>query len=337
MHSYERPIFIVSAPRSGSTLLRLILDAHPNIAIPGPAWLYEFVRPFLYSYGDLTLQSNLLALAEDILETPTIKMWSVDLTAAELLAAAESPGFAGLYNALHKQYAESGGKGRWGEKSPRNCFWMDEIRQDFPDAVFIHLVRDGRDMAVDIAQSSAMIPSNPYSGAHIWRDYNLAALKSAQHLDETSYYRIHYEKICSDPEKELKALCGFLGEDFDPIMLKHHESPSAKSWSRHTNHAKTGRPVSTDYCGLYLNKLRARDRSALNYVIGDLLQQFGYPVEDEALALNERLAWQLLEVDSLTAPWAITYRQWHEERRKTRRAAGIWRDADRDSLLRAIN
>ena len=334
---FEKPIFIVSAPRSGSTLLRLILDAHPKLAVPGPAWLYEMVRPFSYSYGDLSQESNLLALAEDILETPTVKAWSIELSAADLVAVSPAPSFAGLYDALHIHYAQSTSKGRWGEKSPRNSFWIDEIRQDFPDAVFVHLVRDGRDMAIDIAQSTPMVPSNPYSGAHIWRDYNLAALESAKSLDDKSYYRISYEKMCAEPERELKALCGFLGEDFDPIMLKHHETSSAQSWSQHPNHAKTGRPISTEFCDMYLKKLTTQDRSALNYVIGDLLEQLDYPVEDSGRALEQRLAWQLLEVDYITAPWAITYRQWHEERRKERRSAGVWQGSERASFLRAIN
>ena len=50
----ERPVFIVSSPRSGSTLLRLILDAHPRLAVPPPAWLTHFIYPYLYSYGDLS-------------------------------------------------------------------------------------------------------------------------------------------------------------------------------------------------------------------------------------------------------------------------------------------
>ena len=332
----EKPIFVVSAPRSGSTLLRLILDVHPNLAVPGPAWVYEMVRPYLYSYGNLNQAANLLAMAEDILETPTVKAWNLKLSPEDLAAASPEPSFAGLYDALHLHYTQNTGKGRWGEKSPRNSFWMNEIRQDFPGAVFVHLIRDGRDMATDIAQSTPMVPSNPYSGAHIWMDYNLAALDSAKSLDDKSYYRIRYERMCAEPEKELKALCDFLGEDFDPIMLRHHESDSTKSWSRHSNHAKTGKPISTDYCGMYLEKLTPQDQSALNHVMGGLLEQLGYP-EDSGTPIDQRLARQLLEVDVITAPWAITYRQWHEERRKERRSAGIWQNSGRESFLRAIN
>ena len=61
----KRPIFIVSSPRSGSTLLRLILDAHPRLAVPPPAWLFHYIYPYLYSYGDLSVEANLRAMVED--------------------------------------------------------------------------------------------------------------------------------------------------------------------------------------------------------------------------------------------------------------------------------
>lgn len=81
---HRRPFFVVSAPRSGSTLLRLILDAHPRLAVP-------------------------------------------KLSAEALVDAAETPSFAGLYAALHRAYAQSERKQRWGEKTPRNSFWMEQF------------------------------------------------------------------------------------------------------------------------------------------------------------------------------------------------------------------
>ena len=65
-----KPIFVVSSPRSGSTLFRMILDAHPRLAVPPPAWLYDFFQPFLYSYGDFGKRENLLALAQDMPGNP---------------------------------------------------------------------------------------------------------------------------------------------------------------------------------------------------------------------------------------------------------------------------
>ena len=86
----QRPFFIVSAPRSGSTLLRLILDSHPKLAVPPPGWLFDLVYPYLYSYGDLNNEESLLELAEDLLQTPTVSKWPIRTTARELVALSKA-------------------------------------------------------------------------------------------------------------------------------------------------------------------------------------------------------------------------------------------------------
>jgi hypothetical protein len=337
MQNSQRPIFIVSAPRSGSTLMRLVLDSHPGISIPPPSWLYAMVFPYLYSNGDLSLDHNIHALAEDIIKTPTVESWSFPVSPDQLVTTATERSFAGLYDALHRLYAQENGKVRWGEKSPRNCFWMDEIKRDFPDAQFVHIVRDGRDMAIDIANSPPMVPNNLYSGAQIWKAYNRAALDSAARMDGKSYYKIHYEALCNDPQKELRGLCQFLREDFDEAMLSHDKSPAAQTWSKIANHANVGRSITTEYCEMYRSQLPAGDRAALNACIGDLLKQLDYPLDDEPKDISARNAWQLLEEDSISTSFVLSYRQWHQQRRRDRKANAVWQDSDRKSLLRLLN
>ncbi len=336
MPDFSRPVFIVSAPRSGSTLFRLILDAHPRLAVPSPAWLYEMVYPYLYSYGDLSSPENLAALAEDIFESPFIKNMKLDITPQDLVSAAAEPTFRGLYDALHRHYAENTGKERWGEKSPRNSFWMEEIKGDFPDAQFVHIVRDGRDMAIDIADSPEMLPENVYSGAHVWKDFTGTAHESGKRMGESDYYVIRYEDLCAEPESELKKLCEFLGEDFDGQMLAHHETDSSKSWSSLPNHVKSGRPISTQYCEMYKTRLPADDVSALEEVMGDLLVEFGYPVGGSAEPIPEKLAAQLMESEMISAPRVIAYRKWHADRRRERLEEGVWKLEERKSLLRSL-
>lgn len=330
------PLFVVSAPRSGSTLLRLILDTHPHIAVPPPGWLFDLVFPYLYSYGDLGREANLLALAEDMLATPTVKKWPVSITAAELVAQAEEKSFAGLYAALHRAYAKPGGKRRWGEKTPRNGFWMDEIHALFPDARFIHIVRDGRDMAIDISDS-ILLPYSVYSGANLWQRYVLAIRESMRRLPADACIEIRYEDLCAAPEETIRKLCAFLGEAFDPAMLTPNRSKSAEQWSSHPLHAKTSEPISTKYCEMYKKRLPRSDVAALEALIGDTLKLFGYPVSGKGVPVPERLASQFIESDTVTNPENVAYRRWHEARRKERRDQNIWNPADRTSLLWGMN
>jgi len=336
MASLGRPFFIVSAPRSGSTLLRLILDAHPQLAVPPPGWLFDLVFPYLYSYGDLADRQNLLSLAEDILSAPTVGKWPVKLSAEALADAAETPSFAGLYAALHRAYAQSERKQRWGEKTPRNTFWMDEIRALFPDGQFIHIVRDGRDQAIDISDS-VLWPNSVYSGADLWRRYVMAVRDSARRLPAGAFMEIRYEDLCAAPEATIRGLCEFLDEEFDARMLAPHETRSAREWSAHPLHARTAQPISTRYCEMYKARLSGADVAALESLIGSTLARFGYPVSGHAHAIPARLAAQMIESDTVTNPENVAYRRWHEERRKKRKERGVWNDTDRDSLLWSMN
>ena len=336
MTTMQRPFFIVSAPRSGSTLLRLILDAHPRLAVPPPGWLFDMVYPYLFSYGDLKAPQNLLALAEDILQTPTVRKWPLELTPDALARGAREPTFAGIYEALHVAYAALENKTRWGEKTPRNSFWMEEIRALFPDAQFIHIVRDGRDQAIDISDS-LLWPYSVYSGASLWQRYVTAVRDSAARLPREAFHEIRYEDLCSAPEASIRRLCEFLGEPYDSRMLSPHETRSARAWSGHPLHARTAQPISTKYCEMYRARLSREDVEALDALIGDTLQRFGYPVSGSPNPLAARLAGQLLESDTVTNPENVPYRRWHEERRKERKARGIWSDADRPSRLWGMN
>lgn len=336
MDRRERPFFVVSAPRSGSTLLRLILDSHPRLAVPPPGWLFDMIYPYLYSYGDLRRPENLRALAEDVVETPTVKKWPIKISAADLVAAARAPSFAGLYAALHEIYARGEGKPRWGEKTPRNSFWIDEIKSEFPGAQFIHIVRDGRDQAIDISDS-ALLPYSVYSGALLWQRYVTAVRESASRLAQDALIEIRYEDLCARPEQTVRRLCGFLGEEFDGRMLAPHETRSARSWSTHPLHAKTAQPISTRYCEMWKTRLPKDDVAKLNAVIGETLRQFGYETGGAPEPVTPRLAAQMLESDTVTNPGNVEYRRWHEKRRAERKARGVWSDRDRASLLWGIN
>jgi hypothetical protein len=332
----DRPFFVVSAPRSGSTLLRLILDAHPRLAVPPPGWLFDFIYPYLYSYGDLAQPSNLEALAEDILRTPTIEKWPVKLSPQALASASNEPSFGGLYAALHRAYAQAEGKQRWGEKTPRNAFWMDEIKTLYPDVQFIHIVRDGRDQAIDISDS-ILWPNSVFSGANLWQRYVRAIRDSARRLPTDGLIEIRYEDLCASPEATIRRLCEFLHEDFDARMLAPHATPSARNWSTHPLHAKTAQPISTRYCAMYKARLPAADVAAIEALIGATLTQFGYALAGAPRRVDDRIAAQFIESDTVTNPENVAYKRLHEEGRKRRREQGIWSDEARGSKLWSMN
>jgi hypothetical protein len=328
----DRPFFIVCCPRSGSTLLRLILDAHPRLAVPPPAWLIHYIYPYLYSYGDLSQRANLEAMIEDALETPTIQEWPVDLSVSNVREEMGSPNFAELYAALHRLYARATGKVRWGEKTPRDCFYMADIKALYPDAKFIHILRDGRDAAIDISYS-ILWPNGLYAAAITWRNFVRACVEEAAALGTDICMTVRYEDLCAEPRQTLEHVCDFLGESFDDSMLAHHQSESTRIWATEAVHAKTARPITTEFVAMYQTRLRPDDRAVIEGLIGDLLRETGYPVDESSKALTSREARKYLESDTISNTKAIAFKRWHEGRRKERRDRGVWHDSDKTTDL----
>lgn len=328
----SRPIYIVSSPRSGSTLLRLILGAHPSIAIPPPSYFFHFLYPYLYSYGDLGAEDNFREFVEDFLEIPTLKQWPIEFGVEEVMAGSDEHSFRAVYEYIHLKYMKAEGKIRWGNKSPRNGFWLEQIKSMFPGALIVHLVRDGRDVAIDLADADFQ-PHSVYCGALRWDECIRVVEDSSQRLDPGSFLEVRYEELCADPERVLRRICEFVGEDFAPEMLRHHDTDAAKSWARNPVHAATMRPITTEYCAMYKTRLPARDQGALEAAIGATLERKGYPVTGTQTPLSKQQAAQLIEGDMVSQLDKAHYKHWHRERRKKRRQRGVWKDKDRESFL----
>jgi len=330
--SIDSPIFIVSAPRSGSTLLRLIIDANPNVAIPPPGYLFNMVYPYLYSYGDLTVSANLLALAEDVLQTPTLKKWGLTLDPDAVVAGVKERSFKGVYEFVHRAWMKAQGKIRWGNKSPRNVHFIPDIKALFPDAKIVHLLRDGRDVAIEIAEADFW-PHSVWGGAQRWLHCIKAATVFGGDLDADSFLEIKYESLCRDPEPVLRQLCEFINEPFDAGMLSHHTSASTRTWAKNKIHQATAKPITTEFVEAYKHRLNRHDQEALEALMGDALPAAGYPVSGRAQALPYQLATQIEEGDAVSALEKAAYKTWHKSRRSRRRQKGVWRDEDRQTQL----
>src|SRR6266850_839944 len=167
----ERPVIMIGAERSGTTLVMAMLGCHPRIAVPEVVWYYPRFRPYLHTYGDLSKDQNFRALAEEMafgLKTPFWGMKANPRTIVdEILADLKEKSFAGIYCAMHERYARIAGKPRWGEKTPHNLFFVKEILEDFPNAQFIFITRDGRDASADYLDS-AFGPTNIFCAGESW-------------------------------------------------------------------------------------------------------------------------------------------------------------------------
>ena len=206
----ERPIFMLGAERSGTTLIMAMLGCHPRIGVPEVVWYYPRFRPYVHTYGDLAREENFRTLVDEMvfsLKTPFWGMRANPRTLVdEIVAASRERSFAGVYCAMLDRYAREVGKPRWGEKTPYNLFFVKEIKEDFPNAQFIYITRDGRDTSADYLQSG-FGPTNIFCAAEVWKLCQNAVDPWRKRLGASEWLDIRYEALVREPESTLRQVC----------------------------------------------------------------------------------------------------------------------------------
>jgi hypothetical protein len=187
-----RPIFVVGCQRSGTTMLRLMLDSHPRISC-GP-------------------ETRFLADLERIVGTDWKRLSQYGFTQEEWLER-----IAAFFDGIQADYARSRGKERWADKSPRYALSMDFITRLFPDAQVVHVIRDGRDVAVSHRKRFGYWSCVKSSVK--WPRYIAAARAAGAALSPGRYTEVRYEDLVGNGEQTLRTLFDFLGEHWDPAVL----------------------------------------------------------------------------------------------------------------------
>lgn len=339
----ERPIFVIGYERSGTTLLMAMLGCHPRLSFPEVGWLFPRIYPWRHTYGDLGVARNLRTLAADMLFGLNQPFWGMSLNPAtavdEILALAPEPSFAGIYAAMHLRYArEFGNKPRWGQKTPNNLYFVPQILDNFPNAQFVFITRDGRDASATSIES-AFGAGNIYGAAYTWNAANQFVKPFRQRYAGTStWFDVKYEELVSEPERVLGGVCDFLGEEFAPAMLDFFRTPTGVARGKQRDHAPLGHAVSNKYVGIYKNLLSVRDQQIYAAVAGATHREAGYDLDVEPLAISEQdraLWWEWdgrYRAARLDGPGGHlvfeSYRDWLVDQRQVRKQKGIWSDKD---------
>jgi len=282
------PLFILGTERSGSNLLRLILNSHSRIAVPHPPHVVRYFAPLEPLYGDLARDHAFGRLVEDILRLldTHIYQWDIPIDAAAVARAASPRSAFGVYVALQDQYRDHTGKSRWGCKSTFMVDHIPEILARFPGAKLLFLVRDPRDVAVS-SRKSVFSTFHPWYTAQLWRDQQAVGLRWLDQLPPETIRLVHYERLVAEPEASVREICAFLGEDFEPGMLRFFETDEAqKSASLSESWGNTGRPVSQASVEQWKKGLTERERLLVEHVARAEMARLGYPPVATAAALE---------------------------------------------------
>ncbi|WP_405144658.1 sulfotransferase [Sphaerisporangium sp. NBC_01403] len=275
--SPDRPIFVIGCPRSGTTMLQLMLHSHERIAVPPETrfLLSTYFRRRLH--GDMRDAENRRRLAEWIATDKATKFreLGVDRT-SYVRRAVEGPGSLGsVMGEAFRAYAERFGKPRWGDKRPCYVKHVDALLRLFPDAQFVHLIRDGRDCVASLKEMP-WFRLDVFHAIANWSESVDHGRDYAKRLPADSYYEMRYEDLTADPETELARLCGFIGEEFDPAMCDPHKIadmavPAHKVW-----HDNTHREVTRARVGGWATRLEPWEIALCDQVLGSRLRAHGY-------------------------------------------------------------
>jgi hypothetical protein len=210
------PFFIVGSARSGTTLLRLMLNAHPEVAVPSES---RFVVEFWEGRDEVDVDRFLKKLAAYHL----FAHWQVPIDAVRTeIGDVASCRYSDAVAAAYRAFARAHGKSRWGDKTPRYVEHIPFLAGLFPGARFVHMMRDGRNVAL----SYANVPFGPKTvarAARLWARRVEVGIRDGRALPQGHYLELTYERLIADSESEIGSLCSFLDLKFDPGMLDHTE------------------------------------------------------------------------------------------------------------------
>jgi len=236
------PLFLMGPNRSGGTLLSRILDSHSRIAVYNESYYYTFFRPDLHRYGDLSRLSNLLRLIADLREVICAQKLMKPPGVEEFLDALVAPTFEGILTTLLHLYAHQQGKVRAGDKTPGHYLYLAEILERFPHSPVIFYIRDPRDTAFSNREAYGASLRGP---AWSWNKAVESYRKSSRPV-----HLARYEDLVREPEQAVRAICAFVGEEYEPQMFRFYERIPSQLAAR-PHHRDLLRPVDPTLAGRF--------------------------------------------------------------------------------------
>ena len=275
----QSPVFVVGSGRSGTTLVRRLLVASDQLFIPaetvvlGPT--IRRIRKLAYlRWPDLVKQTLASFEYHDVfadLEVASLRPLVADMMKVPRNERSLARLLDSMYSFIASQFERT--EVRWGDKTPDNVYWLDDLHSVFPSAQFVNVVRDGVDvvssfLAADLYQDVA-------AAAHRWVVTTRAAERfELNHPD--SVFTIRYERLVTDPESELEAVCRFLGLRYTSAMLDLGDLSHMPDLDRHESLVQVKRPVFADSIGRGRRQLSPSDSDIMRPIIEDRLVELGY-------------------------------------------------------------
>jgi hypothetical protein len=266
--------FIVACGRSGTTMLRVMFEQHPDIAIPPESYfpISFWRRRQRYEHDG---EVGLSLLADDLLRHDRFLAWGLDPAVVRDRLTGTAPDFAEAMRQVYALYAEAHGKPRYGDKTPPFVMHIGTLAEMFREARFVHLVRDGRDVVLSL-RDQPFAPASFTGAAEYWAGRVRRARQAGERLGRHRYREVRYEDLVADPEGELRSLCEFVELEFRPEMLEYRAHELARiPLTGKMRAAGVVRPPETSRRD-WRTQMTGRQLAVVEAVAGGELDAFGY-------------------------------------------------------------
>ena len=314
----DAPIFVVGVARSGTTLLSAMLSAHPRLDC-GPESRF-FARLRHLGASD---QRRLLAPASwpgpavDFVASlsnqghPVVELFGLSIDDVRAYLADRRPSVAAMLESLTVLHARRAGKARWIEKTPRHLLMTDTLWRHWPEARVVRIVRDPRDVALSLA--GLPFAKESVVGNLVRVDQDDRASRQRIEADPRAM-TLRYEDLVTEPERELRRICAFVGEAWEPAMLDTRATAASVAADHEWWKGSVAGPLTTTSVGRWRREMSADVQRFAGLHLASFLREHGYegaveprrevavvPVADGVGPANERLLLELARRDAVVA------------------------------------
>ena len=273
------PVFMIGTQRSGSNLLRLMINQLDHIVSPHPPHIMERIHPLLDAYDDLEIDSNFELLVDDVcklVELNPVAWELVNLDRRDVFNRCHGRNLIAVHSAIYDIYAEAHDAQTWCCKSLANIQYVDEIESYLKNPKYIYLYRDGRDVALSF-QKAVVGEKHIYNIAREWTQTQELALELKKQIPSDRFFSVSYEQLTMQPVITAKQLCEFLGVEYTDNMLAFHNSSEAQNAAKSSClWQNVSKPVMKGNYKKYQKEMNISDIKHFESIAGHVLDELGY-------------------------------------------------------------
>ncbi len=273
----QAPVFVLGCPRSGTTVLyHMLLSAGGFAVYRSESNVFNLLAP---RFGGMRSARDRKELMDAWLHSMLFRLSGLDASKIRGRVTAECRSGGDFLRIVMGEIAQRQGMERWADCTPEHLLYMTEIKRQIPDALFIHIIRDGRDVALSYVKQGWSHPL-PWDGDErlgvaglYWKWIVGKGRESGRHLG-ADYQEVRFEDLVTHPRETLAQLGEFIDHDLDYDAIQRAGIGSVREPNSSFN-AETGR---FDPVGRWKTKMSAQELADFEALVGDRLEELGYPL-----------------------------------------------------------